>query len=435
MGLKDLLESRNIPLPSDFDDRLHLVMLGLRKDPQFDSELASFKSKTTGGGNGMPAGLPNLDSEDWMGPKIRMFLDVITSPEARGMLKALFMVIFFISYLESIPVFGNILSVALDIMIAGGKAITKSIQSSLPATMGLLPIPFSSIIGLMMAAVFGAIVWPLIAMVAFSRQDFAAGIESYIRVIPPPFGSIIADNFMELNRMLARIDVKRQKLAYDITTALLMVADVIEDVSSQVNAGIGKMNETIENGISEKIGAFSNTITNIANPPMPSLNVPSLNPYRSIAPPAPVPEPSAPPAPVPEPSAPPAPVPEPSAPPAPVPEPSASPAPVPELTPLEMQERAKNRAENPEVYGALNPDEDHSQRQQAILRQKELTPEPVAPSAPPAPVPAPSAPPQEKVSFPPIPPRKVGKGKRLSTNRQRKVNKWTRTLRTKSKRH
>jgi hypothetical protein len=39
------------------------------------------------------------------------------------------------------------------------------------------------------------------------------------------------------------------------------------------------------------------------------------------------------------------------------------------------------------------------------------------------------------VSFPPIPPRKVGKGKRLSTNRQRKVNKWTRTLRTKSKRH
>lgn len=315
------------------------------------------------------------------------------------MLKSLFMVLFFISYLESIPVFGNILSVALDIMIAGGKAITKSIQSSLPATMGLLPIPFSSIIGLMMAAVFGAIVWPLIAMVAFSRQDFVAAIESYIRVIPPPFGSIIADNFTELNRMLARIDVKRQKLAYDITTALLMVADVIEDVSSQVNDGIGKMNGMIENGVSEKIGQFSNTLTNVANTSMPSVNVPSLNPYRSIAPPT-------------------------------------------ELTPLEMEQRAKNRAENPEVYGALNPDEDHSQRQQAILRQKELTPEPVAlpapvpepvaPSAPPAPVPAPSP---EKVSFPPIPPRKVGKGKRLSTNRRRKVNKWTRTLRTKSKRH
>jgi hypothetical protein len=281
-------------------------------------------------------------------------------------------------------------------MTAGMKAMIKAVQTTLPPAFGLLPIPFSSIIGLMMAAVFGAIVWPLIAMVAFSRQDFASGIESYIRVIPPPFGSIIADNFMELNRMLARIDVKRQKLAYDITTALLMVADVIEDVSSQVNEGIGKMNGMIENGVSEKIGQFSNTLTNVVNAPMPNSNIPSLNPYRSLVPPS---------------------------------------APPPELTPLEMEQRAKNRAENPEVYGALNPDEDHSQRQQAILRQKELTPEPPAPvPEPPAPVPEP-APSPEKVSFPPIPPRKVGKGKRLSTNRRRKVNKWTRTLRTKSKRH
>jgi hypothetical protein len=398
MGLKEVLESRNIPLPSDFDDRLHVVMLGLKNDPQFKSELASFKAKTRGGAYGMPSGLPTqvnlpkLDSEDWMGPKIITFLDLITSPEARGMLKALFMVIFFVSYLESIPVFGNILSVGLDIMVAGGKAITKSIQSSLPATMGLLPIPFSSIIGLMMAAVFGAIVWPLIAMVAFSRQDFAAAIESYIRVIPPPFGSIIADNFMELNRMLAKIDVKRQKLAYDITSALLMVADVIESVSSQVNENIQKVTNNvseIQNGVSGKIGQFSNTLKNVANAPMPT-----LNPYSSLVAPS---------------------------------------APPPELTPLEMEQRAKNRAENPEVYGALNPDEDHSQRQQAILRQKELTPAPVPePVAPPAPVPVPSP---EKVSFPPIPARKVGKGKRLSTNRRRKVNKWRKTLRTKSKRH
>jgi hypothetical protein len=329
--------------------------------------------------SGLPTqvNLPKLDSEDWMGPKIITFLDLMTSPEARGMLKALFMVIFFVSYLESIPVFGNILSVGLDIMVAGSKAITKSIQSSLPATMGLLPIPFSSIVGLMMAAVFGAIVWPLIAMVAFSRQDFAAGIESYIRVIPPPFGSIIADNFMELNRMLGKIDVKRQKLAYDITSALLMVADIIENVSSQVNENIQKVTNNvseIQNGVSGKIGQFSNTLTNVANAPMPNSNLPSLNPYRSLV------APSAPPAPAPAPA------------PAPVPAPAPAPAPVP-------------------------------------------VPEPVAPPAPvPEPV-APPAPPSKKMSFPPVRPRKVGKGKRLSTNRRRKVNKWTRTLRTKSKRH
>ena len=399
MGLKDLLESRNIPLPSDFDDRLHVVMLGLRKDPQFKSELASFKAKTRGGAYGMPKGieLPNKDSEDWLGPNVISFLDLVTSPEARGMLKALFMVIFFVTYLEAVPVVGSILSTALDIMTAGMKAMIKAVQTTLPPAFGLLPIPYASMVGIIMASIFGAIVWPIVAMVAFTRMDFASAIEAYIRVVPPPFGNILADNFLEVNRMLARIDTKRKKVAYDITTALLTIADVIESVSSQVNQKIGQANDKIgevKNTVSEKIGQFSNTLTNVANAPMPNSNIPSLNPYRSLV------APSAPPAPVPEPVAPSAPVPEPVAPPAPVPEPVAPSAPPPAPVPA---------------------------------------PEPVAPPAPEPvalpPAPVPSAPPQEKVSFPPVRPRKVGKGKRLSTNRRRKVNKWTRTLRAKSRRH
>lgn len=319
MGLKDLLESRNIPLPSDFDDRLHLVMLGLRKDPQFESELNSFKYKTVGGAYAMPKSmnLPNPNSEDWLGPNVISFLDLVTSPEARGMLKSLFMVIFFVTYLEAIPIVGSILSTALDIMTAGMKAMIKAVQTTLPPAFGLLPIPYASMFGIIMAAIFGAIVWPIVAMVAFTRMDFASAIEAYIRVVPPPFGNILADNFLEVNRMIARIDTKRKKVAYDITTALLTIADVIESVSSQVNENIGNVKDTV----SEKIGQFSNTLTNVANTPMPSVNVPSLNPYRSISPPAPAPAPV--PEPVPEPVAPPAP--EPVALPAPVPEPVAPP--------------------------------------------------------------------------------------------------------------
>ena len=160
MGLKDLLEKNKVPLPPDFDERLNVVLLGLRKDPKFESALAAFKNKTSGGAYAMPAGLPKsvnlptMDSEDWMGPNIRAFLDMITSPAARGMLKVLFMFIFFVSYLEAIPVFGNILSVGLDIMVAGGKAITKTIQTSIPPTFGLLPIPYASTVGLLVAAMF-----------------------------------------------------------------------------------------------------------------------------------------------------------------------------------------------------------------------------------------------------------------------------------------
>jgi len=48
MGLKDTLEANKVPLPSDFDERFNLVMMGLRKDPKFDEELRKFKEQTGG---------------------------------------------------------------------------------------------------------------------------------------------------------------------------------------------------------------------------------------------------------------------------------------------------------------------------------------------------------------------------------------------------
>ena len=283
MGLKDILEANKVPLPSDFDERFNLVMMGLRKDPKFDEELRKFKQQTGGlklskmtdrfksGINSVRDDIQNrvtsatdnipatpdtssslaprmeLDSEDWMGPRIRWFLGAITSPYARVMLRSLFMVIFFVSYLESIPVFGDILSVALDIMVTGSKIITKSIQKQVPFLMGLLPLPYAGLVGLIMAAIYGAMVWPIIAMVSFSRQEFTVAMESFLRAIPPPAGDMIADLFLESNRFVAKMDLKRQKLADSITTAIGTVANVIQDVSSRVSNGVSKATSQVAN--------------------------------------------------------------------------------------------------------------------------------------------------------------------------------------------
>ena len=59
MGIKDVLESNSVPLPPDFDERLNLVILGLRKDPKFEDALKSFKKKT-GGALKLPANLPSI---------------------------------------------------------------------------------------------------------------------------------------------------------------------------------------------------------------------------------------------------------------------------------------------------------------------------------------------------------------------------------------
>jgi hypothetical protein len=295
MGIKEILQDNKVALPPDFDERLNLVILGLRKDPKFEGALQDFKGKT-GGALKLPSSItskadavfdktssavseiksaPSIDSEDWLGPNIINFMDVITSPAARGLLKGLFMVVFFVSYLESIPVFGNILSSALDVMVAANKMITKAIQKNLPPLVGLIPIPYASLIGIILAAMYGAFVWPLIAMVAFSRQDFTAAIESFIRAIPPPFGDTIADSFLETNRMVARINAKRVKLVNDITDALLMIADLVEDVSSRVNSGLEKVGSNVSavtSGVgsaAEKIGKFSDRIMEAADVSLP----------------------------------------------------------------------------------------------------------------------------------------------------------------------
>lgn len=217
MGLKDRLEQHNIPLPSDFDTRMDLLISGLRRSPDYAEKRKSFSSQQGGAG------------EDWLGPKLNGVIDGLTSPAAQGVLQSLFLVVFFIKYLESIPVFGSILGATLDVMIMSSKMIVKNVQKALPPLMGLIPLPFASIAGLSMAAVFGMLVWPILALVSFSRADFTAAIDSYIRIVPPPFGDAIADTFLEANRTVSRLDEKRQQLGEDISSAFQMLSEVFQE--------------------------------------------------------------------------------------------------------------------------------------------------------------------------------------------------------------
>jgi hypothetical protein len=39
MGLKDILKQHNIPIPNDFDERLDVIISGLKKKPDFHDKL------------------------------------------------------------------------------------------------------------------------------------------------------------------------------------------------------------------------------------------------------------------------------------------------------------------------------------------------------------------------------------------------------------
>jgi hypothetical protein len=275
MGLRDTLEKHKIPIPEDFDERLDIIVSGLKRKSSYKQKLEKFKKHrpTRGGAEPEPVAPPIVpDKEDFLGPRLRWFLTAVTSPYARTVLQGIFMVVFFISYLEKIPLFGSILSASLDVILAGGKTLVKSIQSILPAAIGLIPLPYTSMVGISMAALFGFTVWPIFAIISLSRQDFLAAIESYIRIIPPPIGDMLANTFLEGNRAVAKIDEKRIKLGNDIANALNQISQFSDSASSSMKEGfqeLAKQTREVSSKGSEMMTTARSSIPTV--PTMPKM--------------------------------------------------------------------------------------------------------------------------------------------------------------------
>jgi len=215
MGLRDILNKYKLNSETT-DERIDLLLKALRRERGYSEALKRY-GKQSGGS----------DSGDFLGPQVTSFVDAVRgNPEVfRTMLASLFSAVFILDSAEHLPAFGSILGASLDIMLMGGKILTKSIQAALPPMIGLLPIPYASMAGLGMAAVFGMIAWPMIALVSLSRQDFAAATDAYVRAIPPPFGDMLANVFTEGNRAVAKINVRREQLGEDLASAFKMISE------------------------------------------------------------------------------------------------------------------------------------------------------------------------------------------------------------------
>jgi len=277
MGLRDTLEKHKVPIPDDFDERLDIIVSGLKRKSNYKQKLEKFKHHrpTRGGAEPDPVAPPVIpDSEDYLGPRLRWFLTAVTSPYARTLLEGIFMVVFFISYLEKIPVFGSILSASLDVILAGGKIMVKSVQSLLPAAIGVIPLPYTSMAGIAMAALFGFIVWPIFAMVSLSRKDFVAAIEAFTRMIPPPLGDMIANTFLEGNRAVAKIDEKRIRLGNDIANGLTQLSTITNTLSSSMKEGfetLAKQTQEAASNAKNAVPAVTSMPTISTVPTMPKL--------------------------------------------------------------------------------------------------------------------------------------------------------------------
>ena len=228
MGLRDILKKYNLETPTT-NERIDLLISALRRKPGYEKALKQYAKQSAGG-----------DSSDFVGPQLNSVVEITKSnPEVfRTIFASLFSVIFILSTIEKIPGIGSILGASLDVMLMGGKLLIKTVQTMLPPIIGLLPLPYASSAGLGMAAVFGMIVWPMIALISLSRQDFAAAIEAYARAVPPPFGDVLANTFLEGNRGVARINERRIQLGNDLSDAFTALSDVAVSVSESAREGL-----------------------------------------------------------------------------------------------------------------------------------------------------------------------------------------------------
>jgi hypothetical protein len=322
-----ILKARQVPFdPEETRVRADLVMDVLRGKTGALKRLRAFgRSKQAGGA----AGFPKLDLPavpitvettpgDYLGTEARWFIKAAGSPYLQALVRISFAVIFFLSYVEAIPIAGSLISASLDIALSGGRVLIKQLQGLVPTLVGLIPLPYMNLVGLGLVSIVGMVLWPLLAMISFSRQDFASAIESMIRVIPPPIGSALADTFLDANRTISKLDTKRKQVLADLMGGLEAIKEYGPPAAETTKKGVQKFISAVRE-VQEEVP----TATAVPEP------VPVTAP---IAEPVPVAEPVAAPAPEPAPVA----EPEPASAAAPPP-PAAAPPPMSALDRLRSQ--------------------------------------------------------------------------------------------------
>lgn len=250
------LEQHGVPVTDDTRTRMELFLDNIRRKSGAQERLQEYAKQQSGGADEdvIPIEV-KPSSNDFLGPQLKWFVEVMGTPYAQVVVRMLFTVLFFVSYLEKLPVLGGILSAVLDLTITGGRVMIKTIQKALPPMIGLIPLPFMSIVGMVAAAVFGMFLWPVIAIVSFSRQEFVTAIEAMMRIIPPPMGDMIADGFLDVNRTAAKLNENRKKITDDIVTGLRSIMELGTSATDRVASGA--------NTLIEKLPAIAE------NPPAP----------------------------------------------------------------------------------------------------------------------------------------------------------------------
>lgn len=251
---------RRHKIPFDEEEvyqRIDLIVDALEGKEGTKERLRAFaKTGQTGGADGIPDP-PQVDDDDqdFLSPQIKWFVETISSPAAQVAWRMLFTIVFFVSYVESIPIFGDAVGAALDVLVNISEVAIASIQNAFPYLLSIIPLPYMNIVGVLLATLFGFIVWPLMAALAFSRQKFSYWIEYMIRLNPNPIGTILAQGFRKANQTLASLNKRRKNIALAISQGFSQVSDLVgNELAPRLQKGMSSMTTAVKQQATQKGG-------------------------------------------------------------------------------------------------------------------------------------------------------------------------------------
>lgn len=145
--------------------------------------------------------------------------------------------VFILDTVQHTPLFGQLIGAALDITAATLPVIATMIQTSTPALVGLIPVPYAGTIGIVLGWLFSAWFLWLAAVIALSRKDFAGALEATAGMIPV-VGASAMKIVASADRVSTKLANRAEKIMESITHAYGSAMGAINKVRAKLPAKI-----------------------------------------------------------------------------------------------------------------------------------------------------------------------------------------------------
>jgi len=145
--------------------------------------------------------------------------------------------VFILDTVQHTPLFGELIGAALDITAATLPVIATMIQTSTPALVGLIPVPYAGTIGILLGWLFSAWFLWLAAVIALSRKDFAGALEATAGMIPV-VGASAMKIVASVDRVTTKLANRAEKIMESISHAYGSAMGAVNSVRAKIPANL-----------------------------------------------------------------------------------------------------------------------------------------------------------------------------------------------------